>query len=223
MKVRNLCRHSSQMIASVALVLTTGAAHAQLTDSGGTFSLIDGYDAGTGAEQVDTALFTSGVVNPTFSVGPQAVRITITFLGEEAGHLNQLQIGSLSILNSDAKGLVVGPFVLAAGSALSGTYTDLTTTQSAPLGGSGAGFASFAILGTGASSGAFNRGSMGRGNTYDYIIGFNDARSIDGDYDDLVIGLNITAAQVPEPGNYVLMLAGLAALGLLARRRNDDS
>jgi len=51
------------------------------------------------------------------------------------------------------------------------------------------------------------------------VIGFNDAREVDGDYDDLVIGVRVTA--VPEPETYALMFAGLGAIGFIARRRRQ--
>ena len=55
------------------------------------------------------------------------------------------------------------------------------------------------------------------GGAYDLIIGFNDGMRVDADYDDMVIGL--TVAAIPEPESYALMLAGLAAVGFIARRR----
>ena len=50
-----------------------------------------------------------------------------------------------------------------------------------------------------------------KGGLYDLVIGFNDSLQVDGDYDDFVIGLRVTA--VPEPESYALMLAGLVAVG----------
>ena len=39
------------------------------------------------------------------------------------------------------------------------------------------------------------------------------------DFDDYKVGVNFVAAPVPEPSTYALMLAGLGAVGLMARRR----
>jgi hypothetical protein len=65
---------------------------------------------------------------------------------------------------------------------------------------------------------AIFKGAAGSG--YQYIIGFNDiGAGNDSDFDDLVIGVNFTP--VPEPGTYALILAGLAAVGFVARRRRS--
>jgi hypothetical protein len=58
-----------------------------------------------------------------------------------------------------------------------------------------------------------------KGGLYDLVIGFNDSLAVDGDYDDFVIGLTVTA--VPEPETFALMLAGLGAIGFIARRRRQ--
>jgi hypothetical protein len=55
------------------------------------------------------------------------------------------------------------------------------------------------------------------GGTYDLILGFNDGLRVDADYDDMVVGIRVVA--IPEPESYALMLAGLAAVGFIARRR----
>lgn len=211
--------HLKTLVTVAALAVSAGAANAQVSFSGGSFSLIAGYDAGAGAEQADTEAFTAGIINPTFLVGPLGVNVSVTFLGEEASHVNQLSVGGLTVLNSDAKGTSYGPFFVSSGSALSGTFTDMTDGESTPFGGAGVGYSSFAILGTGADLAGFTAGSVGLGGPYDYIIGFNDARSIDSDYDDLVIGIKITP--VPEPSTIALLLSGLAAVGFVARRRRN--
>ena len=55
------------------------------------------------------------------------------------------------------------------------------------------------------------------GGAYDLIIGFNDGLRVDADYDDMVVGLKVVA--IPEPETYALLLAGLGAVGFIARRR----
>ncbi|HSC64571.1 MAG TPA: PEP-CTERM sorting domain-containing protein [Caldimonas sp.] len=43
---------------------------------------------------------------------------------------------------------------------------------------------------------------------------------VDSDYDDMVVGLKVSA--IPEPESYALLLAGLGAVGFIARRRRKD-
>lgn len=60
-----------------------------------------------------------------------------------------------------------------------------------------------------------NQGLLG---TYQAILFLNDAgNSEDRDFDDMVIGVNVVA--VPEPGTYVMLLAGLVAVFWIGRRR----
>ena len=51
------------------------------------------------------------------------------------------------------------------------------------------------------------------------MLGFNDGAPVDADYDDMVVGLNV--APVPEPQTYMLLLAGLGAVGFISRRRRS--
>jgi PEP-CTERM motif len=61
----------------------------------------------------------------------------------------------------------------------------------------------------------------GQRSGYQYILGYNDAgANNDGDYDDMVIGVNVTAA-IPEPETYALLLAGLGAVAFVVRRRRQ--
>jgi hypothetical protein len=46
---------------------------------------------------------------------------------------------------------------------------------------------------------------------------FNGGAEVDADCDDHVLGLTIQT--VPEPGTCTMLLAGLAAMGFIARRR----
>jgi len=55
------------------------------------------------------------------------------------------------------------------------------------------------------------------GGTYDLILGFNDGMRVDSDYDDLVVGLQVTA--IPELQTYASLLAGLGVVGFMAKRR----
>ena len=58
------------------------------------------------------------------------------------------------------------------------------------------------------------------GGAYDLILGFNDGMRVDSDYDDIVVGLKVVA--IPEPETYALLMAGLGAVGFIARRRRKS-
>lgn len=57
---------------------------------------------------------------------------------------------------------------------------------------------------------------------YAFVLGFNDSAGAAtlGDWDDLVVGVNFTAA-IPEPETYALMALGLGLMGFVARRRRQ--
>ena len=98
-------------------------------------------------------------------------------------------------------------------------FADLFQGTTVGNGGNGVSdFTSYAVLGTFAGA-VFTPITMG--GAYDLIIGFNDGLRVDADYDDMVIGLKVNA--IPEPETYALMLAGLAAVGFIARRRQGRS
>ena len=141
--------------------------------------------------------------------------LTATFLGFEALDTDtftfNLGSGTLSnkgALNASISGLVTaGP--------LDFTFADLFQGTAIGNGQNLGDFTSYAVLGsfTGAVFTPFTLGG-----TYDLIIGFNDGLRVDADYDDMVIGLKVAA--IPEPEAYALMLAGLAAVGFVSRRRS---
>ena len=154
------------------------------------------------------------LVSPTFDLGTLtadfAGTVTYSFIGKEAGYFNEFKGAGAGVINSAGGANIVdvvgaGPLTFSFGTV---TPIDAVTSTS-----NGAVFTlttnpSFAIFKGAADSG------------YQYIIGFNDiGAGNDSDFDDLVIGVNFTP--VPEPGTYALILAGLAAVGFVARRRRS--
>jgi hypothetical protein len=82
---------------------------------------------------------------------------------------------------------------------------------------------SMAEWASGTSIGLLGTNLTVAGRFYQYVIGYNDSAGAAtlGDWDDFVIGVNLTTATpVPEPGTYAMLLAGLGLLGIAARRRN---
>jgi hypothetical protein len=141
--------------------------------------------------------------------------LTATFLGFEALDSDtftfSLSSGTLSnkgALNASISGLVAaGPLNFA--------FADLFQGTSIGNGQNLGDFTSYAVLGSFAGS-VFTPFTLG--GTYDLILGFNDGMRVDSDYDDIVIGLKVAA--IPEPQAYALLLAGLAAVGFVSRRRS---
>jgi len=140
--------------------------------------------------------------------------LTATFLGFEAldtdTFIFSLSSGTLSnkgALNATISGTVAaGP--------LDFTFADLFQGTSIGNGQNLGDFTSYAVLGSFAGS-VFTPFTLG--GAYDLILGFNDGLRVDSDYDDMVVGLKVVA--IPEPETYALLMAGLGAVGFVARRR----
>ena len=57
------------------------------------------------------------------------------------------------------------------------------------------------------------------GSTTNWVFAYEDG--VDFDYNDMAVKVESIAAPVPEPESYALMLAGLGAMGFVARRRRQ--
>ena len=147
-------------------------------------------------------------------INTTAGMLTATFLGFEAIDTDTftftLSSGTLSnkgALNASISGPV-------AAGALNFTFADVFMGTAIGNGQNLGDFTSYAVLGSFAGT-VFTPFTLG--GAYDLILGFNDGLRVDSDYDDMVIGLRVTA--VPEPESYALLLAGLGAVGFVASRR----
>ena len=137
----------------------------------------------------------------------EAVEFRVTFLGLEAGDTNFYVSNGSEVVGS-AKGVVgIGQVF----------YFNV-----------GAGVIDFGFGGSGTPGGVSNGSSAIAYNTtglidpttgqpFQFIIGFNDSGSTDGDFDDYVIGVS---AAVPVPAALPLMASALGMFGIARRRKS---
>ncbi|HUG22671.1 PEP-CTERM sorting domain-containing protein [Piscinibacter sp.] len=197
-----------KLIVAGAIFAATTAANAVVTLSGGTYVTFDGYDA----PPVLTDVQTSGLENTVLSGGKDD-QFTATFLGKEAAHKNEFWVNNTLVFNNLASApTTYGPFT--AGNPMVFSFRDAIDGEDVPNGGNPIVFASYVVFGT-MDGDVFN--PYTKNGEYDFVLGFNDGSVNDADYDDLVVGFNVTT--VPEPETYALMLAGLGVVGFVARRR----
>ncbi|MCM5682102.1 PEP-CTERM sorting domain-containing protein [Schlegelella sp. S2-27] len=193
---------------ALGLAMVTTAASAQLSVSGGSDITFSGYN---GTPATFTGTLNSGTRNGLLDSGLGGA-LTITFLGkDDAWHTNTLTFGDL-VLNNQTTGVGSSYTIDVAAGALDFLFTDTTDGDVAPNGGPSSAYAGYVV--TPGSAVAEGNPAFGK---YDFILGFNDGHIYDADYDDLVVGISLVP--VPEPETYALMLAGLGAVGFMARRR----
>jgi len=199
-----------KLMTALALVTLAASAGAQVTFTGGTDRpTLAAYDPnGSAGTLVGAGGKEDAVINTTAGI------LTATFLGFEALDTDtftfSLAGGTLS--NKGALNATISGPVVAGG--LNFTFADLFQGTAVGNGGGSGDFTSYAVLGTFAGS-VFT--PFTAGGAYDLVLGFNDGLRVDADFDDMVVGLKVTA--VPEPETYALLLAGIGAVGFIARRR----
>jgi hypothetical protein len=204
-----------RILSAVALAALAVSANAQLTFSGGTAQNIVDYNP-TGPTNPQNFGLRGSTINASAGGGT----LTATFLGFEALDTDRytFNMGAFGFLtNNTAIAGVTSISGNVAGGALNFTFSDETAGGASVSNGQmgGAPTLSYAVLGTQGEGGGFT--PYTQGGLYDLVLGFNDSLNVDGDYDDLVVGLRLNP--VPEPETYALMLAGLGAVGFIARRR----
>jgi len=143
---------------------------------------------------------------------------TFTYLGQESGYTDSLNLpaSGLSLFESNPVGTSIISVVNSTGP-LNFRFVELIspTNASATNGG---------IWDPNTSIGLIGRNMSVLGNSYQYVLGYNDSAGSAtlGDWDDFVIGVNFTT-QVPEPEVYGMMVAGLGLLGWVGRRRKQQT
>jgi len=207
-----------KLTTAFALAGLAASAGAQVTFTGGTDQLITGVFDPSGTVLTTPPVPNGGKRDATLST--TAGLLTVTFLGYEALDTDtffKVSVGTLT--NKTATPNVSSLSGIVGVGSLDFNFSDTTLGTNVGNGGGGGGsgvFDSYMVLGTlSPTGGAFV--PYTKGGLYDLVIGFNDSLAVDGDFDDFVVGL--TVAAVPEPESYALMLAGLAAVGFIVRRR----
>ena len=200
-----------QLLSALALAALATSAGAQVTFSGGTDHnpLLNFNPNGAAAGVAPNGTKENATINTTAGI------LTATFLGFEALDTNTFtfSLAGGTLNNKGAlNAFVSGP--VSAG-ALNFTFADLAAGTTVGNGGNAVNdFTTYAVLGNYAGA-VFTPATLG--GAYDLILGFNDGLRVDADYDDMVVGLKVVA--IPEPETYALLLAGLGAVGFIARRR----
>lgn len=195
---------------AAALLATAGAASATATLNGGS----EVHFTGNASASVAVDPQDAGLLNAKVVSDDSNDRVTITFLGKDAGHLNQLFVnGALTLDNQEPVFSIHGPFN--GGGALDFAFKDTRDGAEVPNGGNPLTFASYVVFGSFDPAGAFS--AYTKGGEFDYVLGFNDSWRLDKDYNDLVIGIKVSP--VPEAETYAMLLAGLGIMGFVAGRR----
>jgi len=199
-----------KLLTAIALATLAASAAAQVSFSGGIdrAGLVGVNPNGPAGTLLNVGGKESAVVNTS------AGMLTATFLGFEALDTDTFtfSLGSGTLSNKGTVGDSISGIVGAG--MLDFTFRDQFAGSMIGNGQNLGDFTSYAVLGSFAGS-VFTPFTLG--GAYDLIIGFNDGLRVDADYDDMVIGLRVVS--VPEPESYALMLAGLVAVGFIARRR----
>jgi len=197
-------RTINKLLAIAALLLAPLGAHASsLSIVGGTPITFSGYN---GQPASVTGTYTSGSLGTLVALAGGT--FSATYLGQESGYFNQfrfLEVQGLKLTELDALGktisMQVGAGVLGfkfwdSKGAVVKNGVDPKTDSSTKND-----FASFAIL----------AGQCNNYGCFDYILGFNDGYKFDADYDDFVVGVNLSPVPLPA----AVWLFGSALIGFM--------
>ncbi len=202
-----------RVLLATVLLTVSGLANAQLSFlSSATATRTEAFNV------ADVPAFATGTTLALGSLMTNAPGIfSFTYLGEESSFTNSLHLSNgLNLYESSAVGTSINATVAGAG-ALPFSFAEIVSPShsSAKNGGLWAPNTSIGLIGT-------NMNVLG--NTYAYVLGFNDSAGTAtlGDWDDFVIGVNVVS-HAPEPGVYGMMAAGLGMLGWVGRRRKQSA
>ena len=208
-RLKTLCR---ALCLATGLVASAGMAQASaLSTSGGTSTSLTGLpgtfnpnwfgDASLYASTFDLSAMLKGAS----LILTQPAAVTYMFVGFEASFNNALVSGAERLNNR------------------SGAYANLgssfsfSSVTAAPL--------DFSFLSNGSgplfANGNVNTGLVLSADRQSALILFNDSFKGDGDFDDMVVRVSISA--VPEPEMLAMLLAGLGVITAVVRRRRTQA
>ncbi len=136
--------------------------------------------------------------------------LDVFYLGSESGFINTVEINGETVFTENPDRLTQTPFVsdfihtfnIERGDLLSDLGLSFGSNRGTPAALGDAGFGEFF--------------SPQGGNRF--ALGFGDNTG-DGDFDDLVVGLQFSTSAIPEPATWLMMILGFGVVGLQIRRR----
>ena len=196
---------------AAALTLVATGAQAQLAVNNSS-----GVIATSGLTGIPAQTGKFGILSAT-----SAGTVSFTYLGSEAGFLNAFfSVNSGSFLNQNAvySGMQPSKVGDTFSSTVNAGQLNFSFSTLRPLAYSSTVSNGDSFSTTSVSSFVISSGGVINGKSYDYLLRYDDSYAQGRDFNDLVIGVNFTAA-VPEPKDYALLITGLTAMTFSLRRR----
>jgi len=212
-----------KVIASIALCTAFASANAAASASAtldiwnpsSSTSTTSGFNPVPGVPSALTFLFGS-----LYATG--AGTVTYTYLGSEAGDSNRFNGVSSFFTKSSTVGVSSFSDSVSAAGYLNFSFQTTDPRKDRVTVSNTVGNVKDASFGI---TSGYSQG----GKSYDYALLFNDCggngckNGGDTDFDDFVVGVQFTAVSpVPEPETYAMLLAGLALIGSVAKRRKSN-
>lgn len=158
-----------------------------------------------------TGAYTSGSVGTIVANGPGT--ITFTYLGSESSFNNAFSFLGNTLNENNTIGDITAVESVDVG-AINFSFSD---NQGGTFGN---GDAATPVIGFAVLNGNLTPVTGPDFGPFDYVLGFNDSSSGDADYDDFVVGVNVTPiSAVPLPASLPLLAASLGIFTLASRRK----